>query len=273
MHNFANNICKLKEKFVSTYKGNSHIHELVPVKKSDFLPIDEKHISFLHSFMRNNPIYENSFKLTFFDTEFIVYEGDLNQFWIDSIKHDTSYAPFYPTWLLSAYSLALKSKELGFLQLVDIGSGDGRIAFCGEIVGVKSTSIEIDQQLTNLQDNLSRKTETAFEIINSDATKINYSDMKLTDPIFFIGGVPENGEILVESVIENILKIHKLQKTTCFALTGIHTEPKFSKNTSNYGWGKTVKKFHLTGINTVMLPTYWTMEQPFSTPYLFTKYT
>ena len=273
MNDFARNICKLKEKFVTVYKGTSHTHELLPTKKTDFLPIDEKHISLLHTFMKNNPIYENSFELTFFDTKFIVYEGDLNQFWIDSIKHDTSYAPFYPTWLLSAYSLALKSKELGFSQLIDIGSGDGRIAFCAEINGVKSDSIEIDQHLSNLQNNISQKTGTVFNIINSDATRFNYSNMKLTNPIFFIGGVPENGEILAESVIKNILTIQKLQKPSCFVLTGTLTDLKFSKNKSNYGWGQTVKNLHLTEIETVILPTYWTMEQPFNTPYLFTKYT
>ena len=71
MNDFARNICKLKEKFVTVYKGTSHIHELLPTKKTDFLPIDEKHISLLHTFMKNNPIYENSFELTFFDTKFI----------------------------------------------------------------------------------------------------------------------------------------------------------------------------------------------------------
>ena len=98
-------------------------------------------------------------------------------------------------------------------------------------------------------------------------------DFQKNNPIFFIGGVPENGEILAESVIKNILTIQKLQKPSCFVLTGTLTDLKFSKNKSNYGWGQTVKNLHLTEIETVILPTYWTMEQPFNTPYLFTKYT
>ena len=37
--------------------------------------------------------------------------------------------------------------------------------------------------------------------------------MKLIRPIFFIGGVPQNGEILAESIIKNILAIPELEKT------------------------------------------------------------
>ena len=36
------------------------------------------------------------------------------------------------------------AKKLGYSELVDIGSGDGRIAFCGTILGFTSHSIEID---------------------------------------------------------------------------------------------------------------------------------
>ena len=49
-----------------------------------------------------------------------IYEGDVTHFWLDSIKHDTSYAPFYPTWMLSAYTLALISKNLGVDNIIDI---------------------------------------------------------------------------------------------------------------------------------------------------------
>ena len=91
--------------------------------------------------------------------------------------------------------------------------------------------------------------------------------------VFFIGGVPQNGEILAESIIKNILAIPELEKTSCFVLTGTLTKEKFLKNKLNYGWETTVKKFHLTETETIILPTYWTMEQSFETPYIFTKYT
>ena len=66
--------------------------------------------------------------------------------------------------------------------------------------------------------------------------------MKLTRPIFFIGGVPQNGEVLAESIIKNVLTIQELQKTSCFVLTWTLTEEKFLKNKPYYGWDPTVKK-------------------------------
>ena len=97
--------------------------------------------------------------------------------------------------------------------------------------------------------------------------------MKLDQPIFFIGGVPQNGEMLAESIIKNILTVPELEKVSCFVLTGTLTKEKFLKNKLNYGWETTVKKFHLVETETIILPTYWTVDQPFETPYLFTKYT
>jgi hypothetical protein len=268
----SKNIVKLKEEFVKFYDGNSHVQEILPIKKTEFLPIDDEHLSLLHKFLENNPIYYNSFESKIFGIMCRVFEGDLNHFWINSIKHDTSYAPFYPTWMLSAYALALESKNNGFLELIDIGSGDGRIAFCGEVVGLHSNSIEIDGSLCSLQENILQNMVGNFTIINEDATKIDYKTMKLVKPVFFIGGLPENGELLAESIIKNILKLPKLEKNSCFALTGTHAERTFAKNQSDFGWGVTTKKFNLKIIKMLDLPTYWTMEQSFNTPYIFTNY-
>ena len=272
MNIIPENICRLKKNFVRLYNGNRHIQELLPQIKTKFLPIQGDHLSSLYRFIENNPIYDNTFEMNISDINYNIHEGDLNQYWIDSIKYDNRYAQFYPTWLLSAYALALKGKELGFSHLIDIGSGDGRIAYCGQTIGIKSISIEIDEQLSNLQNNIIQKSEVLFDLINADATQIKFDDMELIRPIFFIGGVPQNGEILAESIIENILEIPTLQKNSCFVLTGTLTEKKFSINQSSFGWGKLIKKFNLNEIETIVLPTYWTMEQPFETPYVFTKY-
>ena len=77
--------------------------------------------------------------------------------------------------------------------------------------------------------------------------------------------------MLANSIIKNILNSSELQKTSCFALTGSLAERKFDKKQSEYGWSATTKKFNLKTIKTVNLPTYWTMDQPFVTPYIFTK--
>ena len=99
------------------------MQELLPVTKTDFLPINNDHLISLSKFIESNPIYDNTFEMDLCGIKCNIHEGDLNQYWIDSIKHDTSYAPFYPTWLLSAYTLALMAKKLGFTNLIDIGSG------------------------------------------------------------------------------------------------------------------------------------------------------
>ena len=273
MNIISKNICSLKKDFTKSYNGHKHIQELLPMTKTDFLPINNDHLTFLSKFIENNPIYDNVFEMELCGIKGNIHEGDLSQYWIDSIKHDASYAPFYPTWLLSAYTLALMAKQLGFTNLIDIGSGDGRIAFCGETVGIESISIEIDEQLNNLQNNIIQKTNVHFKTMNADATQIKFTDMKLKQPIFFIGGVPQNGEILAESIIKNILAIPELEKTSCFVLTGTLAKEKFLKNKLNFGWETTIKKFHLTETEIITLPTYWTMEQSFNTPYLFTKYT
>ena len=56
----SENIVKLKQAFVKSYSGKSHIQEILPKQKTGFLPIDENHLALLHQFMENNPIYHDS---------------------------------------------------------------------------------------------------------------------------------------------------------------------------------------------------------------------
>ena len=88
--------------------------------------------------------------------------------------------------------------------------------------------------------------------------------------IFIIGGFPEIGEVLAESVINNALKINQLSNSA-FILTGSHSHRKFSRDTTHFGWGPTINKLELDIISTYSLPTYWTMDQKFETPYVFVK--
>ena len=182
----SENIIKIKEDFVQSYTGKSHIQEILPRNKTDFLPIDENHLSLLHKFIENNPIYYDSIDVEMCGVQCRIFEGDLNQFWINSIKHDTSYAPFYPTWMLSAYFLALESRNIGFSELIDVGSGDGRIAFCGKILDLESYTIEIDEQLSNLQNDISKSIPIDLRVINNDATVVDYNKLNLSNPIFLL---------------------------------------------------------------------------------------
>ena len=271
METFSDNVCKLKHEFVKLYKGNSHATEVLPNSSSDSFVIEKNHLSLLHKFLEINPIYSNQVSERISELECTIFEGDLNNYWIDSIKHDTSYAPFYPTWMLSAFALAREAQNLGFEQIIDIGSGDGRIAYCGKVLGMDSISIEIDENLIAMQDELSLKTGVLFNPNCSDATIYDFQKVPSKATVFVIGGVPEIGEILAESVITNVLQNETFSDNSAFALTGSYSERRFSKDQSNFGWGELTKKFHLGVISTISLPTYWTMDQKFETPYIFTK--
>jgi|TARA_B100001142_G_scaffold255939_1_gene257218 2-polyprenyl-3-methyl-5-hydroxy-6-metoxy-1,4-benzoquinol methylase len=269
MESLTEIICNLKYDFRDLYKGNSHTTEVLPNSPSKF-HIKDEHLLSLYAFLENNPIYSNQIVQKLSDIDCTIFEGDLNNYWIDSLKHDSSYAPFYPTWLLSAFCLSVESQKLGYEQIIDIGSGDGRIAYSGKILGLNSISIEIDENLVDLQEKISDKTGVRFNPICSDATTYDFSKISDKPSIFIIGGVPEIGEVLAESVIKNVLKIERLSKSA-FVLTGSHSHRKFSRDTTDFGWGPTIKKLGLSIISTHSLPTYWTMDQKFETPYVFVK--
>ena len=266
----ANEIVEIKKEFVRKYEGNSHLYEVIPSDSSGILTINPTDLEALHNFAKNNPIYSNSFEMKVRDTNCIVYEGDINNYWLDSIKHDTSYAPFYPTWILSAYALAQNAKEIGISEVVDIGSGDGRIAYCAQAIGIKSYGIEIDENLVTLQKDISLKTGVNFRSQVGDATQFDYSALELSKPAFFIGGLPEIGEILANSVIGNVMSIPNLKKSSIFVLTGTNSVRATSRDHSKWGWGLTINNFNLNVSKTVTLPTRWTMDQPMDTPYVFT---
>lgn len=264
----ADTIVMLKAEFVKNYKGSSHMHEPVPAISSDFLPIEQSGIDAMHAFAKNNPIYFNSKNMELAGIPCTVYEGDINEYWLSSIKHDSGYQPFYPTWILSAYVLALVSKEMGYEQVIDIGSGDGRIAYCAKAVGISGYGIEIDADLVALQQKISSATGLDFDAKCADATRFDYSSSGLTRPLFYISGLPEMGEMLANSVLEKILS-SELKMTTGFVLMGSHVKRKFARNDSQWGWGEVISRFGLDVKKVITLPTHWTAEQPVDTPYIF----
>lgn len=268
MTDLAHQTCLLKAEFVKNYNGRAHLHEIIPREPSSALPVDRRGLDLLDLFARNNPIYHDSHDTAVLSVQCRVYEGDINEYWLSSIKHDTSYQPFYPTWMLSAYVLALAAKEMGFSEVVDIGSGDGRIAYCAKIAGLGAHGIEIDEGLADLQKSLSEKTEIDFGIVHADATRFDYSALALCKPIFFISGLPEMGEMLAQSVISQALKMSDLQEVG-FAFMGSHSPRRYARDLSQWGWGSIINKHGLRVIHTVTLPTQWTADQATDTPYVF----
>jgi len=267
------NLIKIKQEFAKNYAGSAHIQELIPSLPSNEFPLDENNLKSLHDFADKNPIYFNSFEQEISGVQCTIYEGDINEYWLNSIKHGTSCQPFYPTWIMSAYIMASFAKHLGYAELVDIGSGDGRIAFCGTLLGLVSHSIEIDDVLVELQGKICKLTNQNFNPKCTDALEFDYSQIKLTHPIFFIGGLPQmGGDVLATNIIDRINSISDLKHNTGLVFAGTHSKRQLSGNLANGGWSTLIEKHHLDVTNTVSLPTVWTFDQKIETPYIYTKF-
>ncbi|KAF6242979.1 hypothetical protein C6988_06040 [Nitrosopumilus sp. b1] len=265
------NFIILKQEFYKNYAGSSHIQEFLPLMSSDSFPISKTHLQKLIEFAESNPIYYNSFDMKINDISCRIYEGDINDYWINSLKHDSSYQPFYPTWILSAYLLALSSKLLGYEKLIDIGSGDGRIAYCGSITDLETYSIEIDESLVELQNKIQTNVSLNFRPMCSDAMEFDFNSIHLSRPEFFIGGLPQQGEMLAKNIISKIQKTN-LAKESGFVLAGTYSKKQFSGNSSLGGWSEIVNDFKLTVQQILDVPTSWTFDQKTGTPYYFTKF-
>ena len=268
IEDLAKNLVHLKKEFAKIYDGTSQIQEIIPVSKSGLFPIHQQDLELLHQFATKNPIYYNSFEKTIGDTPCIVYEGDINKYWLNSIQYGSSHAPFSPTWIMSAYVGVLLAKELGYSEIIDIGSGDGRIAFCAKILGLKSYSIEIDDMLVDLQKLL---TILDFHPYRSDAITFDYSSLNLTQPIFFIGGLAQmGGTALASGVLEKINSITDL-KNIGWVFAGTYSQKYQPDPKNEAGWGTLIEKNNLKSIQTLSLPTVWTFHESEETPYIFAQ--
>ncbi|AFS82375.1 hypothetical protein [Candidatus Nitrosopumilus sediminis] len=264
------NLVELKKEFVRVYDGKSQIQEVIPKSKSELFPIDESHLELLHEFATKNPIYYNSFEKQIGSVNCIVYEGDINKYWLNSIQHGSSKAPFSPTWIMSGYVGALLAKELGYSEVIDIGSGDGRIAFCSKILGMESYSIEIDNMLVDLQNILTPILD--FHPYCSDAVAFDYLSLNLTRPIFFIGGLAQMGGIsLASGVLKSIKSISNLEKITGWAFAGTLSQKYAPDPKNEAGWGTLIEDNHLKSIRSISLPTAWTFHEIDETPYIFAE--
>jgi len=263
------NLVNLKKEFAKLYDGKSQIQEVIPVSKSELFPIKQQDLELLHKFATKNPIYYNSYEKTIGKTLCIVYEGDINKYWLNSIQHTSSHAPFSPTWIMSAYVGVLLAKDLGYSEVIDIGSGDGRIAFCAKVLDLESYSIEIDNMLVDLQKLLSF---LDFHSYCSDAIIFDYSLLNLKHPIFFIGGLAQmGGTALASGVLEKINSISNLKKNTGWVFVGTNSQKYPSDPKNKAGWGTLIEKNNLKYVQSISLPTVWTFHEPEETPYIFTK--
>ncbi|NAL76794.1 hypothetical protein [Nitrososphaera sp. AFS] len=267
----AEGVVRLKREFMKQHQFNGNcMLETVPQSYSEIVPISNHTLLQLINYLSLNPIYVESKDTHVLDLLCRFYLCDLNEYWLSSKKYDSSYQPFYPTWMLSAYALALCAKSLGFEEIVDVGSGDGRIAYCGSLLGLRSIGLEIDSNLTELQSKLSLMTKVNYEIVNADATVFEYESLHLTKPVVFLSGLPEWGDMLAKSVIPRIKALDGMESCG-FNLMGSHIMKKYSRDFAGWGWGGIFETYDLVIQECVTLPTYWTNDQKLDTAYIFTK--
>jgi hypothetical protein len=264
------NFLETKRKYIQNFKPANIIAEIIPTEVTDLFPIDKQILANLHQFVSNNPIYFKRTNILINNINFISYEGDVNDFFLSSKKYDTNYQPFYPTWMLSAFLLCLKAKELGFTEIIDIGAGDGRISYCGSLLNLRSIGIELDSSLSELQNDLCKKTNINFEIVNGDASTFDFAKLNLSKPLFFVSGLPEMGEMFVDNLINTTLKNNFLSFGVVF-LGSINNKRKFVKDDTLYGWGEIIKRNNLKIIKEINLPTHWTNDNNSESKYLITK--
>ena len=262
-------LCQIKEEFARRYAGRAHIQEIIPVAASKEFPLNSTHLDILHSFAENNPIYYNKYLTNILDIECVVYEGDINQYWLDSTKHSSSCQPFYPTWIVSAYLMTSLAETFGYREIIDVGSGDGRIAFCASILGLRPHSIEIDQGLVELQNTISNTIKRDIGAACIDALEFDYN-LDLQKPVFFIGGLPQmGGDILANDLITKLCNLDIQDIGIVFA--GTTSKRALSVNGRDGGWSPLITKHDLEVQAMLVLPTVWTFDQIYDTPYIYTS--
>ena len=266
----AKNTVSLKKEFKKNYDGKSQMQEVIPISTSESFQIKQQDLELLHQFATKNPIYYNSYEQTIGNTKCVVYEGDINKYWLNSIQHGSSNAPFSPTWILSAYVAVLMTKELGYLEVIDIGSGDGRIAFCAKVLDMEAYSVELDEQLVDLQKILISTLD--FHPFCSNAVTFDYASLNLNTPVFFIGGLAQMGGIALATGVMNKIQSCDFRKNTGWVFAGTYS-PKYAHDPKNEaGWGTLIEENSLQKTQTISLPTMWTFHETDETPYIFTKY-
>ena len=280
----AEGIMRLKGGLAGSYRGTSHLYEAVPAGACRLAGVDGAAAAALGAFARANPVYAALSEADICGVRCTVCEGDATGHWLDSLKHDASAAPFYPTWMLSAHALARAAAALGARTAVDVGSGDGRIAYCCRAAaGMRARSIEIDAGLAALQRRISERTGVDMGAGGSgeDAFGIDYG--ALSDggggggggggpAAFFVGALPQVGELLAEAVVASALGGGAgPRREPLFVLAGAGESASGGVGgaANRWGWGPLLDRFGLQVSGMLELPTRWTLESAEGTPYVF----
>ena len=276
-------ILRIAGELARSYRGNSHLYEAIPSGPDPSIGVDAAGAAALGAFARASPVYAGLSDETICGMRCTVCEGDATGHWLDSLKHDASAAPFYPTWMLSAYALASAAHALGARTAVDVGSGDGRIAYCCGAAGMRARSVEIDDGLAAVQRDISGKTgvEMGASGAGEDAFGIDYAGLvrgcREGAVALFVGALPQVGELLADAVAGAALDGGRgggAGPLLVLAGVGEGASGGIGGGKNRWGWGPLLDKFDLGVLGVLELPTRWTIESADGgTPYVFAVHT
>lgn len=262
-----------------SYNGNSHLYEAVPSGPAPQAGVDAAAAAALGAFARASPVYERLREEEVGGVRCTVCEGDATGHWLDSLKHDASAAPFYPTWLLSAHCLASAALGLGARSAVDVGSGDGRIAYCCGAAGLPVRSVEIDDGLAAAQRGISERTGVDMGAAGrgEDAFGVDYAGAVRREEggavAIFVGALPQVGELLAGAVAGAALDGgREWEAGPLLVLAGVGEEASggIGGAENRWGWGPLLDGHGLGVLGVLELPTAWTIEAAGGgTPYVF----
>ena len=272
-------VSRIAGALASSYGGGYHLYEAFPSGPLPRAGVGAGDAAALGAFARASPVYERLSGRDICGVRCTVCEGDATGHWLDSLKHDASAAPFYPTWLASAHVLAMAARAAGAATAVDVGSGDGRIAYCCAVAGMSARSVEIDGGLAAVQASISARTgvDMGAPGRGEDAFAVDYAGLvrrgRGGGTALFVGALPKVGELLAGAVAAAALDgARDGGAGPLLVLAGAGEEASGGTGgaANRWGWAPLLDRHGLEVLGVLDLPTRWTIESPGGgTPYVF----
>lgn len=270
---------RIADALASSYGGGYHLYEAFPSGPCPQAGASAGAAAALGAFARASPVYERLSERDVCGVRCTVCEGDATGHWLDSLKHDASAAPFYPTWLASAHILAMAARAAGASSAVDVGSGDGRIAYCCAAAGIPARSVEIDGGLAAVQAGISARTgvDMGAPGRGEDAFAVDYAGLVRREgggaAAIFVGALPQVGELLAGAVAGAALDGARdggAGPILVLAGAGEGASGGVGGAANRWGWAPLLDRHGLEVLGVLDLPTRWTIESPGGgTPYVF----
>jgi hypothetical protein len=108
---------------------------------------------------------------------------------------------------------------------------------------------------------ISISSNVKYEIINGDSNSIDYTKFELEKTMIFISALPELGEMISFSLVNQFKKYKEKLHKVGITLTGSQTYRRYSRDKSRWEWGQFIDEFGLKIVECVSLPSSWTLDE------------